>query len=220
MKYLKIVFIFSVALSLSSFAYLSTDYLGKEELFKAFINEFKKVQLPNTLIFKSDHHRVNNHEVRQSEDLLQNSTIKKSANKPKNILGNDYVTFIPGINSSRMSRIGPSTYIAEVLLTSNKQYTAVIYSESRAFNYSSDSYTLATFDKDGKQINSKNIGDSNPNVQIKFRLTQNMEITIDEMSLNDDIVEYKAPIKWFITPAGKILIHNVKSGSNTKVKSI
>ena len=215
-------FVFALALSLSSFAYLSTDDFGKEELFKAFINEFKKVQLPNTLTFKSDYHRVNKHEVNQSGDLLQNSIIKKSGNKIKNALGMNYVTFIPGINSGMMSRIGPTTYTAEVMLASNKQYTAVIYSKSRPFDYTINGYTLATFDNTGKQINAKHIGESSTDGYIKMALSRNMSITINDISINQETAKktIENTKKWFITPDGKILIHEIESKSNEKVNSI
>jgi hypothetical protein len=222
MKYLKMGFVFAVALSLTSFAYLSTDDFGKEELFKAFINEFKQVQLPNTLTFKSDYHRVNKHEVSQSGELLQNSIIKKSSNKPKRVLGKDYVTFIPGINSGMMSRIGPTTYTAEVMLASNKQYTAVIYSESRPFDYTVNGYTLATFDNTGKQIYAKHIGESSTNGYIKMAFSKNMSITINNISINQETNKntIENTKKWFITPVGKILIHDFESGSNKKRNSI
>ncbi|MCH2022850.1 MAG: hypothetical protein MK207_10270 [Saprospiraceae bacterium] len=211
MKYLKVCFILSVALSLSSFVFQSKDDFNKKDLFKSFISEFNKVKLPNTLTLKSGYERVKKYEGGQLGEFSNNSIIIESVNNSSNVLGMDYVDFIPEINSGMMSRIGPAKYSAESLLASNKKYISVIYSESEPFNYTIKNYTLATFNNSGTLINAKHIGEASVDSYMEMSISKNMSFTINDISINQETNQNKVENtkKMFITPDGKILTHNI-----------
>jgi hypothetical protein len=222
MQLLKISFILAIAISLCSFAYMTAFEEGKEQLYKEFLEEFKEVNIPNTITLKGGESRLNR--------LVARENIKKPEGQTKiiekevvvvavdhHILGSKYGTFISGIDRGMMSRMGPTTYEAEVMVASTDGYNAVIYSESRSFDLSSKSFYLATYDKRGNQVDSKYLGRAGHDSFVEFAVTKKMGLTIKEMmsKLGSDGYEENNTKKMFVTSKGEILVHN----NNEEIKS-
>lgn len=217
MQLVKVSFIVALTTSLCSFAYLSNMEDGKEQLYKEFLSQFEQVQLPTVVTFKMN--------VELYEKKQQNQTHRKERAKVNTkILGTKFGDFIPGINHGMMSRMGPSTYEAEAALATSGKYSAVIYSRSRAFDGGAKSYSLATFDGNGKSIETKYLGYVGENECVEIAITKKMELTIKGMLSKGEGNNYEVDNtkKMFITPKGEILVHgetNVKKEVPLKLKN-
>lgn len=201
MKLLKVSLIAVITLSLCSFAYYSMDD-GRDQLYKDFLSEFAAIQLPKKIVFKAPQFKPQ-----------QNKKAEKTKSK---VLTYDYESFIPGLGRGRMSRMGPSTYEAEVLLTANETFNAVIYSESRAFDRDAKSFILATYDDKGKQIDRRYLGYASSRNTVEMMATPKLELTIKEVQQKENEGKKREAKKMFITPKGNILVHGEE---DTKIKS-
>lgn len=205
MKLLKVSLIAVITLSLCSFAYYSMDD-GRDQLYKDFLSEFAAIQLPKKIVFKAP----------QFKNDLKPQQNKKAEQPKSKVLTYDYESFIPGLGRGRMSRMGPSTYEAEVLLTANETFNAVIYSESRAFDRDAKSFILATYDDKGKQIDLRYLGYASPKNTIEMMATSKLELTIKEIQKEENTGKKREAKKMFITPKGDILVHGEE---DIKIKS-
>jgi hypothetical protein len=206
MQLLKISFILAFVTSLCSFAYYSTQESSQERLYKQFLSEFEQVDIPNTLLLKA-------YIVTSKKDSKKELVVKKGK-----ALTKEYTSFIPGIDRGMMSRMGPSTYKAELALATSGKYSAVVYSESRPFDGGTKSYILATFDGKGKKIGRKYLGASNEIVQTELKVNKKMELTVKAIFLEEKAelnAEQKIK-KIFITPKGEILVHDTGATSDKK----
>ena len=205
MQLLKISFILSLVTSLCSFAYYSTYEDGRERLYKDFLSKFEQINLPNTITLEA--YIVTNEMTPQKrKKQLEKLESKTELNK---VLTKDYDAFIPGIGRGMMSRMGPSTYKAELALATSGKYSALIYSESRAFDGGAKSYLLATFDGKGNPIATRYLGYSGLEEQTELTITERMELTTKRIVLEGESKRYdeKDVKKMFITPKGEILVH-------------
>jgi len=222
MQLLKISFILTLTISLCSFAYMTTFEDGKEQLYKEFLQEFKKVNIPNTITLKGGQPQLERLKTRDDikKPKIQSQTLEKEVVVNNHILGSKYGTFISGINRGMMSRMGPSTYEAEVMVASTDGYNAVIYSESRSYNMSSKSFYLATYDKNGNQVDSKYLGYAGHDSFVEMAVTKKMALTINEMMNKADSNTYEVnnTKKMFVTPKGEILVHNTNEEIKTPTK--
>lgn len=204
MQLLKIGFILSLLGSLCSFAYYSAHEDGREELYKDFLSQFEQVDLPSTLTLKAYNVR-NKIKPKKNKKTLEQT---ENAAKISNLLGNEYASFIPGIKYGKMSRMGPSTYKAELALATSGKYSAVVYSESRSFDGEGKSYFLATFDGHGTPIATHFMGYSNIEEEVDLAISKRMELTIKSFRVKGaNNRSEEATKKMFITPKGEILVH-------------
>lgn len=114
---------------------------SKKALFTQFLNEFEAVELPSKQVLDAPRLRL---EKAKKIEYKNPKTVS-------NILSTEYVSFIPGIKSRMMSRMGPSTYKAKWLLKDKADFYTVIYSITHPYNRSID-YCVATFDTKGNSI--------------------------------------------------------------------
>lgn len=204
MQLLKIGFILSLVGSLCSFAYYSAQDDSREQLYKKFLSQFEQVDLPSTLTLKA-YIVTNKMKSEKDENALERS---ENRAKVSNLLGNEYASFIPGIERGKMSRMGPSTYKAELALATSGKYSAVIYSETRSFDGDGKSYILATFDGHGVPIDRRYLGYSSLEEEIELRISNKMELRTKRLPVEGTVNEYEEEIKnMFITPKGEILVH-------------
>lgn len=204
MQLLKIGFILSLLGSLCSFAYYSAQEDGREELYKDFLSQFEQVNLPSTVTLKA-HVLPNKIKPRKHKETLEQ---RESTAEVSKLLGNEYASFIPGIKYGKMSRMGPSTYKAELALATTGKYSAVVYSESRSFDGEGKSYFLATFDGHGTPIATHFIGYSNIEEEVDLAISKRMELTIKSFLVEGaNKRSEEATKKMFITPKGEILVH-------------
>lgn len=201
MQLLKIGFILSLVGSLCSFAYYSAHEDGREELYKDFLSQFEQVNLPSTVTLKA-------YNVTNKIKPKKNKKSLEKAAELSNLLGNEYASFIPGIKYGKMSRMGPSTYRAELALATTGKYSAVVYSESRSFDGEGKSYFLATFDGHGTPIATHFMGYSNIEEEVDLAISKRMELTIKSFHVKGaNNRSEEATKKMFITPKGEILVH-------------
>lgn len=205
MQLLKISFILGLVGSLCSFAYYSANEDGRERLYKNFLSEFEQVDLPSTLTLEA--HIVTN-EMKPEKRKKQLEKLESKAELSK-VLTKEYATFIPGIERGMMSRMGPSTYKAELALATSGKYSAVIYSESRSFDGGAKSFILATFDGNGEPIGTRYLGYSDLEEQTELTVSEKMELTVKHLTIDGDEKEYdeEGTKRMFITPKGEILVH-------------
>lgn len=198
MQLLKIGFILSLVGSLCSFAYYSAQEDGREEVYKSFLSQFDQVDLPSTVTLKA---YIVTNKIKPKKQLENRA-------RKSNILGNEYDAFIPGISTGKMSRMGPSTYKAELALATTGKYSAVVYSRSRSFDGEGKSYILATFDGHGTPIETQYLGYVNVEEEVELTMTKKMELTTKSLLAAGVDREFKEEIqKIFITPKGEILVH-------------
>lgn len=202
MKIIKIAFIAAVAISFCSFAYNNSAVKeGREQLFKNFLSEFKSIELPAKTSFKD--------EVKKIED--------------RTVLDEKFDAFIPGITSGRMSRMGPSTYEAELLLSANNdKYTTLIYSRSSGFNGRTKSYYLATFDQRGTEIGSQYLGHVHETSYLDLDITANLKIVVIAMQSEDYETAEKNFFpgtikKMFVTAKGEIMVEEERAFQKEEV---
>lgn len=184
MKIIKLAFILIVSISLYSFAYHNSVEDGREQLFKIFLNQFKSIQLPSKIAFK-----------------LSDKTDKRVA------LDEKFDAFIPGITNGRMSRLGPSTYEAELLLSADNNFATIIYSRSRGFDGKNKSYYLATFDQHGAEIGTQFLGYTNDISYIDMDMAADLKISATIMHSDDD---YDAAVKNFFPKSVKKMFISAK----------
>lgn len=204
MQLLKIGFILSLVSSLCSFAYYSAQEDSREQLYKNFLSQFEQVDLPSKVILEA--HIVTN----EMKPLKRKKQLEKAKSEKEvlKILTKEYASFIPGIKQGLMSRMGPSTYKAEVALATTGKYSAVIYSRSRSFDGGAKSYILATFDGHGTPLKTHHLGYSDLEEKLELTISKKMELTTKRLFLGGNIKKYdKKTKKMFITPKGEILVH-------------
>lgn len=196
MQLLRISFLLLLTITLSSFAYFSTIDEGRKQLYKDFLKEFERVNLPTKVLLKAY--------IPQLEDSEEEKPQWNSS-----VLGSEYGDFIPSINRGMMSRMGPSVFRAELMLATTTHYNAVIYSKSRSFDGGGKSYILATFNKEGKMLYSQTLGYAGFENQVNLEVTKKMEFTIQQMEIQGEEQSYEVQDtkKVFITPKGEILVH-------------
>jgi hypothetical protein len=190
MKIIKIAFIAVLAISFCSFAYNNSHEEGREQLFKDFLSQFKSIELPTKTSFKAP-------------------SDKEKANRT--VLDEKFDAFIPGITNGRMSRMGPSTYEAELLLSSTNNFATLIYSRSRGFDGRNKSYYLATFDQHGTEIGNHQLGYVHESSYIDLDLAADMKMLVTSMQTDDyDAAEKnffpKTIKKMFVTAKGEIMV--------------
>jgi hypothetical protein len=214
MQLLKISLLLALVTSLCSFAYYSAQEDGREQLYKNFLSEFEQIDLPSSLTLKR-YIITNKMKPIKNKKQLEN---KIGASK---VLTKEYATFIPGIEHGMMSRMGPSTYKAEVALATSGKYSAVIYSESRAFDGEGKYYILATFDGNGAPLGTRNLGYVNLEEETEVTISKKMELTTKHFLIEEGVKRYdeKATKKMFITPKGEILVHE-EGGSSKEVEPV
>lgn len=201
MQLLKIGFILSLVGSLCSFAYYSSQEDGREQLYKDFLSQFEQINLPGTVTLKA-YIVTNKIKPKKGKEKSENRA------RTSNLLGNDYASFIPGIKYGKMSRMGPSTYKAELALATTGKYSAVVYSESRSFDGEGKSYFLATFDGHGTSIATNYLGYSNLEEEVELAISKKMELTIKSFRVKGANKRSEEETKkMFITPKGEILVH-------------
>jgi len=224
MRLLKLSLVTVLAIGLCSFAIFQED--GRSKLYKTFLKEFDNKVAPAKFTLKTTK-RVLNHNKIQTQQKAESELSPKDHTEPlpkRNILGNDFEKFIPGISRGMMSRLGPSTYEAEVLVANEKKFDAVIYSSSRSFDFGSKSYTLATFDKEGNRIEAKSLGHIYGGRELDVNINKQLEMTVTHMAPTDNQERLASENirKIFITPKGEIMVHDTslptKKGKTKEIK--
>lgn len=217
MQLVKISLLLALVTSLCSFAYYSAQDDGRERLYKDFLSKFEQVNLPSTLTLES-YIVTNEMEPEERKKQLEKSESKEELSK---VLGKDYATFIPGIDRGMMSRMGPSTYKAELALATSGKYSAVIYSESRSFDGGAKSFILATFDGNGAPVGTQYLAYVDLERGAKLTISKKMELTVKELIVKGAGHKYneKGTKKMFITPKGEILVHE-EGGSSKDVEPV
>ena len=138
MSLIKCMSLVLLSISLNSFKSHLFEPNNKSELFSMFLKEFKKTDLPATLMLDSEYRTLLVHSP------LPKKQIKKHSGQ---VLGLEYIKFIPEIKDRMMSRMGPSTYKAKWLMVLENKVNLVIYSIKHA--YRPTEYCMATFDYKG-----------------------------------------------------------------------
>ena len=147
MSFIKCMSLVMISISLYSFKSNLFEPNNKSELFSMFLKEFKKIDLPATLMLDSEYRMLLDY------SSLPKKLIKKHSGQ---ILGLEYTKFIPGIKDRMMSRMGPSTYKAKWLMEYENNFNLIIYSIK--YNYRPTEYCMATFDDKGNLMNKVDLG--------------------------------------------------------------
>lgn len=207
MQLLKISFILGLVGSLCSFAYYSASEDGREQLYKKFLGEFEQINLPSSLTLRAN---IITDKTKSTDHKERTEKLEPKIGTSK-ILGKEYVSFIPGIERGMISRMGPNRYKAELALATSGKYSAVIYSESRAFDGVGRSFILATFDAKGQSIGTHNLAYVDLEQEAEVTISEKMEFTLKTLLIKEDVKSYKeeATKKVFITPKGEIMVHKV-----------
>lgn len=202
MKVLKIGFILSIVASLCSFAYYNNKEKERVALYQEFLKQFEQVELPGRVVLKPTDYAA-------MFKLEEEKESKEEKISP--VLDMSFKDFIPALGRGRMSRLGPSTYRAEVLLTSNKKFDAVIFSVSRPYDRNACSYTIKTFDKKGKAIAEHALGYADAKNKVVLTATEDLELTVKGGQKVG-----KSVIKMKLTPSGEVLVHGEPNDSKTE----
>jgi hypothetical protein len=204
MQLLKIGFILSLVGSLCSFAYYSAQDDSREQLYKEFLSQFEQVDLPSKITLEA---YIVTNEMKPAKRKKQLEKAKSEAEVLK-VLTKEYAPFIPEIEYGMMSRMGPSTYKAELALATTGKYSAVIYSKSRSFDGGAKSYVLATFDGHGTPIETQYLGYSDLEEKVELTISKKMELRTKRLRVEGTVNGQEREIKnMFITSKGEILVH-------------
>ncbi len=151
MKSLPLAFALLFALSLCSFAIFHTQEAApiEESMRTQYLAAFRKVEFPYTI-------------------SAENREYKKKAR-----FARDYKHFISGLSRGNFSRMGPSYYYPDAILTSNDKFDAVLYVEEAPYGGDIGTFTLQTIDKKGDIIATRNIADD-------YAMEQGAVTVIDE----------------------------------------
>lgn len=221
MRILTIGFATAVVLSLCSFVVVQVQKKMPvdQKLYKQFLDKFDKAKMPYTLTYQRPKVRG---EMYESKFKASDENTKKDKH-----LSHDFSKFIPAIRRGYMSRMGPDDYQAEVLVASNKEFNAIIYSRRPSHAGRKTSYILMTFDQYGDLIGKKEIASASGDSFTEAKISKKLEITTKEYKAifdqneryNDEQkvnLELEKSTKYTITASGEIL----KDGEATiKVKS-
>ncbi len=217
MKVIRLSALAIVALALSSFMLMTED--GRDKLYQEFIDQFENKIAPAKFTLKAS--PIQELEIQLKEDLAVQQTEKDVIDKPKSkTLGMQFDKFIPGISRGMMSRLGPSTYEAEVLVASDKNFNAVIYSRARGFDRGSKTFMLATFDQNGNEIAVQSIGHVYDRNFVDIVINKKLEMSVAQYDVDYETkyAEVRISKKIFITPKGEILVHKTEDKNLEKLE--
>ena len=218
MKNLTIALFGIATIALCSFAVMkvnTTDNTVNPKVYKKFLSKFDQVALPYTLAAKRP----------STYAELENQN--DSANTQEQYLGGECEKILHEMQRGRYSRMGPDDFNAEVMLASNKNFDAIIYSRTPSFR-GSKTYYVATFDKAGNMIKKAAVARVGYGRIEEARISADLTIQVDQFKIESSEEDTdNAKLSYhlensrtiIINPNGNI-IESTNSDAPTKQKKV
>jgi hypothetical protein len=217
MKNLTFALLGILSIALCSFAVLtvnSTDNTVNPKVYKKFLSKFDKVDLPYTLASK----RPTTYAELQNQDEARNQ---------EKYLGGEFENVLPEMQRGRYSRMGPDDFNAEVMLTSNQNFDAIIYSRTPSFR-GGKTYYVATFEKSGKMIMKTSIARVGYGQLEEAHISADLTIQVDRFKIeSSDGYDDDAALTYHLEDSREIMINpngniieNAKKEAPTQQKKI
>lgn len=181
MKTLKIALIGAVAATVSLSSFMALNHNPEElpvdkALYAKFLGNFEKKELPYSIQFE----RPKTEADVEKMYGWNNDREKGYGNE----LGFEFAQFIPSLERGYMSRMGPDEFYADALLASNDKFSAVIYKRKPNYQNHITTYTLATFDAQGKMISQRTIASCYADYFEEPTITKDLAIKIEHFKAN------------------------------------
>jgi hypothetical protein len=157
-----IIFIAAILVSVATTA--------QDTTFQGFLQQFPKATLPFTL----------------GAEELQGQLESRAAKTPvakATRLAWDYYAFLPTLEANATENRMP-VYPEPVAMLETATHYAVIFNTGRNFARQYKTYNIAVFDKCGNYIQTRTIAGVNPTALATATINANLEVTINEYSVN------------------------------------
>lgn len=144
LKFYLLIFTISSSVILLSFMLLPKEQVGEKKLFKDFISQFDKAELP---------YEIEISKISSNEEQATKGQIQIEEDISSKLISHNFSAFIPGLARSMYSRMPPSRYYFKDVVFENENFVLVTYgvqSYRGRLPNTVDEYVLASYSKDGK----------------------------------------------------------------------